>query len=299
MPLRDEVGHPSFARQPATFTARGYVMGTATITLPSGLTGEIRNMKAKELSILADPQNGKAPKPRMPGSKRPTAKKAHPLDPVYAGCWLKTLDAGPYGFSVGDPVPWPKIVLADRFVALLHIRQLTYGNFEFRVRCPNGGCDRSKKPFVWEIDLTELEVKPLPDETIARIKAAGGASGLHNLRFPIEIDGTSCTFELLTGEAEANRPELSDNVPTHKKMLAQVASRLVTIDGVEVDPESDKVLDWVGNLDAPVLFQASRGMEAVDGGAETRTLITCPDCESEFPYDVPFGDPGFLTPTPK
>jgi len=248
-------------------------------------------MKAKELSALADPNNGRAPR-QIVRKGKPQPLKKHPLDPIFVGCWISTEDPGPYGFGVNEPVPWPRICLADRFVALLNIRQLTYGNFEWRVKCRNPACELHKKGFVWEIDCTELEVKPMPAATIEKIKNK-------DFKFPVTIAGKECVFELLTGSKEANRPELSADLPSHKKMLAQVASRLVTIDGRDVDPESDDVLDWVGNLDIPDLHKASKDMDAVDGGVEVRTIIECPECGTEWTADVPFDDPAFLTPTPK
>jgi hypothetical protein len=260
-------------------------MGTRTITLPSGLSGEVRNMKARELAYLADPNNGRAV------GKGKKSKKSHPLDPIFKGCWLNTTDAGPYG-AVGEPLNWGKVVVADRFTALIHIRDLTWGDFEFRVRCPTVTCPRHKKSFVWGIALGELDVKPLPPESIEKIKNK-------DLIFPVSIAEKACTFKLMTGDDEANAPELSDDLPTYRKLLAQVGARLVSIEGLPADHEDDKVLDWVGDLDLPELYAASKVMDAIDGGIETRTIVECPDCGVEFAHDIPFGDPAFLTPIPK
>lgn len=256
-------------------------MSTKTIICPSGMAGEIRNLKAKEMSILADPGNRV-----RTGSKK--AKLSHPLDPVYAGCWLRTTDPGPYGFSVGEPVPWSKVLVCDRFFTLLHIRDATWGGYEFKVRCASSSCKRNKKPFTWEIDLNHLEYKPLPAESLAQLREG-------NRVFELSVAGKKCKFKLLTGEDEANAPTLGDDVPSHKKLLAQVAARLFDIEGLETD---DERVDWVGELDLPELYAASRAMDAVDGGVETRTRVQCPDCEEEFTVDIPFGDPGFLAPTP-
>lgn len=273
-------------------------MSSIQIVLPSGLAGEIRNMKAKELSHIASPTNGKAPKifGKKKGAKAPMKK--HQLDPIFEGCWLSTSDPGPYTFRnsnvAGQPpgIDWGKVVIADRFAALMAIRQLTWGNYEFKVRCPSPICEYAKKFFIWEIDLTDLQVKPLPDASIEKIKAG-------DLLFPITIGGKACLFSLITGETEANRPEFHPDLPDEQKMLAQVASRLIKIEGQDVDPSDAAVLDWVGDLDAPDLVQASTDMDAVDGGVETRTLISCPGCDLEFASDVPFDDSGFLTPPPK
>jgi hypothetical protein len=259
-------------------------MPTKTLVLPSGLTGEIRNLKAKEMSILADPANSQT----LRGAKRKSAKRAHPLDPIYAGVWLKTLDAGPYTIAEGTAPQWPKVLLCDRFYLLLHVRDLTWGAYEMKVKCRTQDCPRVKKPFLWDLDLNQLEFKELPAESREKVKAG-------NFVFDIMVGDKACKFKLLTGEDEANLPTLADDVPTSKKLLAQVASRLFFIDGVEDD---DARVDWVGELDLPDLYAASRAMDAVDGGVETRTKVVCPDCEEEFTIDVPFGDAAFLAPTP-
>ncbi len=261
-------------------------MPTKTITCPSGLTGEIRNLKAKEMSILADPANRQQ---AMRGGKQ-KGKRAHPLDPIYAGCWLKTLDAGPYAIPEGAPVPWPQILLCDRFFTLLHIRDLTWGSYEFKVKCANAECPKHKKPFLWDLDLNQLDFKALPDAS--REKVAKG-----DRVFELQLNGATCKFRLLTGEDEANSAGLGDDVPSHKKMLAQVASRIFSVSTIE-DGDDDARTDWVGDLDLPDLYAASRAMDAVDGGVETRTKVECPECEEVFTVDVPFADSAFLAPTP-
>ncbi len=56
-----------------------------TITCPSGLSGRIRGMKAREERILAD---------------RKLARSGAQLEQILAACWEETVDAGPY-FSGG------------------------------------------------------------------------------------------------------------------------------------------------------------------------------------------------------
>lgn len=55
-----------------------------TITCPSGLTGRIRGMKAKEERVLAD---------------RKLARSGAQLDQILAACWEETTDPGPYDFG--------------------------------------------------------------------------------------------------------------------------------------------------------------------------------------------------------
>lgn len=269
-------------------------MSTKTITCPSGLVGEIRNFKAKELSILADPANAQAFH-----KKKDKGVKAHPLDPVYDGCWLKTVDPGPYPTGGKDPgiksdgrPNWPELLTCDRFFTLIQMRHLTYGPFNWKQRCKNTLCEKSKKGkgFLWDADLTALKFKELPAESRKKVTE-------RNLVFELELGGKKTKFKLLTGKDEANTPTLSEDVPTAQKMLAQLATRIYTVEGIPDDDDEARI-EWVGELDAPELFAASNAMDAVDGGVETRTVVVCSACDEEFTVDIPFGDPGFLAPTP-
>ncbi|OFX26270.1 MAG: hypothetical protein A2V77_14010 [Anaeromyxobacter sp. RBG_16_69_14] len=55
-----------------------------TITCPSGLSGRIRGMKAREERVLAD---------------RKLARSGAQLEQIPAACWEETIDAGPYDFG--------------------------------------------------------------------------------------------------------------------------------------------------------------------------------------------------------
>lgn len=120
-----------------------------TITCPSGLTGRIRGMKVREERVLAD---------------RKLAKSGGQVDALLGACWEETLDPGPYDFGEKD-IDWGAVLQGDRFFALLQVRALTYGpTYAFALGCQNDSC-RSR--FEWELDLTELPVRPLSDESRA------------------------------------------------------------------------------------------------------------------------------------
>lgn len=263
-------------------------MPTKIITCPSGLQGEIRHLKAKELSILADPANAHAVRARGKKGKG-KGRRTHPLDPIYANVWLRTESAGPYGFAQGQSVPWPRVLTCDRFYTLLHVRDLTWGPYEFFVACRTPDCPRQKRRFPWELDLNQLEFKELPQESRDKVAA-------NDPVFELTLGGRSCKFRLLTGDDEVNAPALSEDMPTSKKLLASVAARLFYIEGIDEDDDEARI-DWVGELDVPDLYAASKAMDAVDGGVETRTKVECPECEEEFTIDIPFGDAAFLAPT--
>ena len=92
---------------------------SSIITCPSGLSGRIRGMKAREERILAD---------------RKLAKNGTQLDQILGACWEETLDRGPYDFGQ-EAIDWSKVLQGDRFYTLLQIRVLSYGpEYAFSVR---------------------------------------------------------------------------------------------------------------------------------------------------------------------
>lgn len=247
-------------------------MAEMIVTCPSGLKGRARNMKAKEVSAVAGFKKGKG--------------LASPIDPVLKGCWLETLDPGPYTLKDGAP-DWGKVVAADRFVALALIRQMTWGDYEWHIRCQDPECKRSKKPFIWSLDLSALNVKPLPAESVEKIRAGD------NL-FEIEVAGRKCTFRLQTGADETGAPDLEE-VPAEERMLVAASFRFLSVEGVE----KKDIPEWVGDLDLPDLVGLEEQFDAPDGGIQTRIGVSCPDCNLEFAEDIPFGDRAFLMPKKK
>lgn len=259
-------------------------MSIKTVTAPSGLQLEIRNLKAREMSILAAT---KTPPHRSNKAKR--VKQPHPLDPIYEGCTLNIIDPGPYTLNATGKLVWSEVLSGDRFYLLLQIRDCTWGSYEFKVRCVNEDCPRHKKPFIWDLDLNGLEVKDVPEATLEKVRQ-------RDLTFETVLAGRRVKYKILTGEDEANQPTLGDHVPEEKKLLAQVAGRVFWVEGIESDAAR---IEWVGDLDLPDIYSIQRELEAVDGGVETRTIVECSDCGEEFTTDVPFADTAFLSPTRK
>lgn len=252
-----------------------------TITCPSGLKLLLRNMKAKELSLLAagsEEDDGK----QKAAKKRDKTVTRNPTDAILTGCTLEVVDLGPYK----APFNWKDVLIADRFVALLRVRVCTWGaGYEFRIRCKDVECVHHKKPFLWEEDLDGLEIKALPQTSIDKVKA-------NDLIFEIELAGKKSKFKLLQGKDEGRSlPE----VPKHKVVLAQVASRLIYVEGQDVT-KWDELLDWVGEIDLPELVAAKELFESVDGGVQTNTVVECPGCGLEFDTPIPFGAQAFLLP---
>jgi hypothetical protein len=227
---------------------------------------------------------------------------------ILSGCALEVLNVGPYEAwgavagtlphsegkeQIAGPgrLPVPELLMADRFVALTRVRAATWGDgYEFRVRCKEKTCERYKKPFLWEIPLSELEVKPLPKASRERVAQK-------QLTFEFVLGGKKAKFKLQQGLDELNAPDLSE-LPKSKIFLAQCASRLIYVEGIDVT-DFDNLLAWVGELDLQDVLEATSLYDSVDGGMETNTMVECPDCGLEFDIAVPFDSQSFLLPDKK
>lgn len=282
-------------------------MATEIVELPSGLTLSLRGMRAREMSLLADTdEDGDEDNPRKKvHRKKKVGKKKNPITNILQGCTTEVLSLGPYeswgavtgemprienGQHIPGPgkLPFPELLMCDRFVALTRVRAATWGDgYEFRVRCQAKDCDRHRKPFLWEIPLSELEVKPLPEASRQRVAKK-------ELVFEFQMGGKRCKFKLQQGLDEMNTPDLSE-MPKGKIFLAQCATRLIYVEGVDVT-DFEALLEWVADLELPEVLTASRGYDDVDGGIETNTIVVCPDCGLEFEHSVPFDAASFLQP---
>jgi hypothetical protein len=241
-----------------------------TIVCPSGLSGEIRGLKGKEGKLLAD---------------RSAARAGSTFEKLLSGCWLQTLDPGIYELPEGAALDWSKVLVADRFYALLEIRALTFGDdYAFAVQCKNAGC---RERFEWELSLRKLPVKPLSDAAKAAFRAGN--------RFETKLprDGRRVWFRLMTGSDEA-RAAAALKGGKDGMLLTALALRIVEVEGVA---ERDKraFLEDMEMADATALLDR---FEEVDGGVETTLEVECPSCLGVQEVELPF-ERGFFLPRAK
>lgn len=281
-------------------------MPTVEIECPSGLGVVIRNMKAKEMALLADDGEDEAEKKKA--SARRTQKR-NPMLGILQGVTLEVLNPGPYagyGAAVGTlPVkdgdgkwvagpgvlPWQDLLMCDWFYMLVRMRAATWGDeYEFRLRCRDKTCARYKKPFTWEIPLSGLEIKPLPAASRKRVQDK-------NVFFEVDLLGKKAKFKLQQWRDTATERDLTD-IPKREIFLAQCASRLTYVEGVDVT-DFPKLMQWVGEADLPDVIAATRTYDEVDGGIETNTIAECPACGLEFDVAIPFAAQSFLLPDKK
>ncbi len=215
------------------------------ITCPSGLIGRVRGMKVREERILAD---------------RKLAKQGGQMDQLLASCWEEMLDAGPYDFGEHGKTDWGQVLQGDRFFALLMIRALTYGpEYAFGVGCQNDAC---RARIQWEVDLTQLPVRCLSDES--RVAFLAG----NRFETTLPDAGTRVVFKLLTGDDERKLPALQRAAPD-RLLSAVLAYRVLEIDGVE--PKSKRqFLEELTMRDADFLVDE---FDRVDCGVELMGVL--------------------------
>lgn len=243
-----------------------------TITCPSGLIGEVRGFKVKEANIMAD---------------KAAMKKGAAYDGILAGCWLNTVDPGPYAWlEAGKPVDWAKALLCDRFYTLLQIRAATFGDdYAFKVKCQNEDC---RENFEWELKISDLPIKQLPEFSKDMLRAG-------NTRFETTLsDGKRCWFKLMNGAAEAAAAS-SARLASGRRIVFSLMQRIEEVEGVP-RAQLSKYLD---ELDLTELFELVEKFDEADGGVETSIDIECPHCLTAQGIQLPFGQDFFSPPKMK
>lgn len=237
------------------------------ITCPSGLSGSIRGMKVREERILTD---------------RKLARNGGQVDELLSACWAETLDAGPYDFGEKS-IDWGKVLQGDRFFALLKIRALTYGPaYAFSISCQSDSC-RSR--IDWELDLNDLPVRPLSDES--RTAFVDG----NRFEATLPDENKKVWFRLLTGADERKLPALRKKAGD-RLLSAMLAFRVIEVEGVE-SRDKRSFLENLTMSDADFLVDE---FDRVDCGIDTAIEVECPECfatqEIELPFERTFFMPG-------
>lgn len=247
-------------------------MSFTEVTCPSGLTGRVRKLKVSEANLLADEAN---------------QRKDDAVDSVLRACWTETLAPGPYTLPESGVLDWGKVLVADRFVAILHIRIATYGSaYDFQVQCAEASC---RQRFGWSIDLVkDLPPIPIPEESL-QVFADGN-------QFPGYLRGADkgFTFGLQTGLGERAAAKLL-KANRARKLTAALASRITAVDGVE---NLDRVR-FLTALDMDDAVEAIEQMDAVDGGVETELEVECTHCGGVQEVELPLGKTFWLPKPPK
>lgn len=236
-------------------------MPVRTITCPSGLILNVRGLKTREANLLADAAN---------------TRKGTLFDQILKAVTLEVDDLGPYK----APLAWPKVLVGDRFYALVQTRIATYGpDYTFRFQCREAFC---RKPTDWELNLeTDLTVKTLSEESRATF--------LNGNRFEtlIPSTGRKVVYQLLTGELESKAAQ-QRATRKDRQVTLSLNARIVEIDGVHPN-DKPRIIDDMELADANELLEI---LDEADCGIETSIEVECSHCggvtEIELPFDREF-----------
>lgn len=273
------------------------------VTCPSGFAGDIRKIKGKEITKIAEAiETGDA------GDMRA----------IIGACWNETTDPGPYRFLAGKVVepkdiPWKYILQGDILYLLIKLRRMSGMNgniYAAKIQCPN--CGKSSEKEVSLDKLLTENLRPLSEES--RRKVFNGE--LFETRFEMlndddEIESHELSFELQSFNTEERAQAMRRKLNQKKSSLTeQLAAQVRKIDGKEVDmPRSHKFFETV---EWEALLQIQANFAEVDCGVDTLCTFRCtlPKCadRDQFEVDLPLGKDFFSpklrpkspsTPTPE
>lgn len=222
-------------------------MAKISVECPSGMTGEIRNLKVKEADALAGA----------------TRRKRH--DVVYgvlSSCW-ETIDSpGPYQFS-GDKPDWNRVLQGDISFLLMELRKATFGPiYSFKAQCDNSNC---RERFNWDVNLDELPVQPLADEHAQQFS-------VQNL-FETVVDDRKYTFSLPTG-ATAKRAAKVSSQNRGSRLTFSLQMRIADVEGVH----RNDIKRYIEDMDLGHLMDLIDEFDKYDCGVDADIEIECPEC---------------------
>jgi len=256
------------------------------IPCPSGLSIEIRGLSIRDGRFLSDED-----------LKRDNLVE----DRLLESCCTRVVDPGIYKLEHGR-LDWGKVLVGDRTVAMIQLRNATYPNdpYEVQMRCPMSNC---KKKFDWIITLdrfVEERVQPLPEAT-RKLMAAGQ-------RCTLTIPGTDRWIKFRPHNADEIRAwnvwrDKMKNGSAKQKERFNDLTHGAVFWGAEIQdiPREDitKKLDFLETLSLPQGLELQKLMNEANCGIEMEIEVRCPYCRSDWMIDLPFDPKTFFAPMTK
>jgi len=285
---------------------------TREIECPSGLKGTIRNLTGRDGRYLAN---------------REVQRQGTMVDFILQNCWTNTIDPSIYKEHVTAAGPnWLKVLQGDRTYILLQIRIATHGPiYPFKAQCINEACVRRR--FEWEIDLEDIPVKRLAEDSKRVILESGNRfmirvpeteevkliegpetaimmPGKKRAKREIIPDtGTKLWFSLPVGgdeqrmlqERRQKKKRSRDERMEDNDLVDAVRMRVQEIEGVEKGRKNEGLVAYLEDCSMSQLAQMIDRFDEYDCGVETTIEIECPECSTIQEVDLPF-DRNFFFP---
>lgn len=232
------------------------------ITCPSGLRGEIRKMKMRELALLTDEK---------------LIRTGQLMTEMVKNCWVRTIDAGPYNLPAPSPqpLPWDQLLQADKMYTFKEIRVTTFGpSFEWEVQCPHNMC---KHRFLWDVDLSTLDVERPPQYALDHVKSGSYLT--------TTVDGKKVEFRTLRGADDRRLLHFIQKLEL-PLLTAGYICRIVSVEGID-ESDAESLREWLDDLDLEVGQEFQDTMDDAEPSIGLRTDIECPRCGEDWPAMIP------------
>lgn len=231
------------------------------VTCPSGLRGNIRKAKVRDIDDLHSAPSG--------GNNVAAYCK------LLQACWQQTLDKGPYRWD-GEPdvIPWNQVVSGDLFYMLIALRRALHGgDYDYRVTCK----ECNAKPFKWRVNLDkDLDERPMSDE----VKEVLSRPEKDRL-FKAELkDGSELVFKPGVAALEGRID------PNERPLIRAVLPRILTLAG---EAQQKKLREVLLDMDADIFDDLRAKLLDVECGIDTDILVRCPSCNATQVSSLPFG----------
>lgn len=243
----------------------------------TGLLVEQRKMRGEEIITIAKARNEKC--------------FIEGVTSVLRAVTVAVIDPGPYSFTTSANFDWGLVHAGDVVAALFQQHTLLHGE----VVKVSMVCQRCTPRFEWvsEVKLSELTVKPLPEASLAALRAKRALEAT-------TLNGVAIKFLLPTGAREKylrdqhrqmrHRPEWRAHISTHlDRMAAQITyiDGLVSSRGEDVSNQFTKRLEWLIAQEGDTIDDLLQQMNDADGGIDTAVVSYCPNCGTEHVDDLP------------
>jgi hypothetical protein len=253
----------------------------SSVELPSGMAGDVRKIKGTEIAVLAEQTEGVG------------GNADGGFTSLLNGCWLRTLDKGPYPHvSTGDAKPnWKLLLKGDVLFGVVELRRisLTDGDtFDF-----DSKCEECNAKIPWSVKLSELPVRKLPAASFEAISEG------RPFRVDIEKDGAkhAATFRLQTiGQEEPIARLMKQTKRSTATIVDVICAQIETVQGV--NPDIKARYRFLSELSMGELFDLRAKLDEHDCGIDTLIEIRCQNkaCGWEQEINLPLLGRRFFSP---
>lgn len=188
----------------------------------------------------------------------------------------------------------PELLVGDRVFLILAIRRVSLGDdYPYKDTCPS--CEKES---LMNIDLSSLDVIPMPDPKKrifdAKLPSKAACRAWANSGEVPEPEKSNPTgrpirFRAMVGRDEEQVGKVQGKDDAISKLLAL---RVELLDG-----KQPTLADFQQMTMAERSFIRDELFRQSDGGVETSLDVTCPQCGSEYQRELEIGQTGFFFPS--